>query len=302
MSHIPESLKREGYDKDFLKEEEIPDYLKCPSCKEIFVNPEMYSCGHSICSVCLQTKSTDQCPVCKTTSYNRIPNYIVKELLGREYPEELERRTKQFEELKSLKDKLQLYQRSSRSMKLLKSYQEYMKKNIYVHQKVLTNYLIVTNKDMNPAPSEEEISYFLATVLRNHPDSSGVIGQYLVNRDQNLEELMTWVENNKKKGVTEIKKWLPLLFFVLSQRVPNQETLKKMAGFYKLEIGEEIPVEEWRGRPPYWIKDLDIDIAPSTQFVDLSRLFFGGPYSTYDDSEGFSDSEDSEDEELFYFR
>lgn len=59
---------------------DLPEYLKCPICKEMLINPEMFSCGHTICSICTESRPTSLCPVCKvpTYSHNRIPNYIVK--------------------------------------------------------------------------------------------------------------------------------------------------------------------------------------------------------------------------------
>lgn len=78
MNHIPESLKREGYEQCFL-DEDVPNYLKCPTCKELFVNPEMYNCGHTLCKICIDQRQNTNCPICKQSSYSPpIPNYILK--------------------------------------------------------------------------------------------------------------------------------------------------------------------------------------------------------------------------------
>ncbi|XP_066538435.1 E3 ubiquitin-protein ligase TRIM39-like [Hoplias malabaricus] len=46
--------------------------LSCPVCCDIFKDPVLLSCSHSVCKVCLlrfwKTKSSIQCPVCRRTS------------------------------------------------------------------------------------------------------------------------------------------------------------------------------------------------------------------------------------------
>ncbi|KAL2080810.1 hypothetical protein ACEWY4_022663 [Coilia grayii] len=51
--------------------------LTCPVCCDIFKDPVVLSCSHSICKVCLQqfwdTKGSRECPVCRTKSSMEYP-------------------------------------------------------------------------------------------------------------------------------------------------------------------------------------------------------------------------------------
>ncbi|XP_076120633.1 zinc-binding protein A33-like [Alosa pseudoharengus] len=51
--------------------------FSCPVCTDVFKDPMLLSCSHSICKVCLQqfwdTKGSTECPVCRTTSSNDKP-------------------------------------------------------------------------------------------------------------------------------------------------------------------------------------------------------------------------------------
>ncbi|XP_049319003.1 E3 ubiquitin-protein ligase TRIM35-like [Astyanax mexicanus] len=66
--------------KNPLSEEE----LSCPVCCEIFRDPVIMSCSHSVCRTCLQqfwkTKGSQECPVCRRRSSNDItlPNLVLK--------------------------------------------------------------------------------------------------------------------------------------------------------------------------------------------------------------------------------
>ncbi|XP_050958094.1 nuclear factor 7, brain-like [Labeo rohita] len=60
--------------------------LSCPVCCEIFKNPVVLSCSHSVCKECLQqfwrTKKTQECPVCRRRSSKTEPpvNLALKNL------------------------------------------------------------------------------------------------------------------------------------------------------------------------------------------------------------------------------
>ncbi|XP_051571812.1 nuclear factor 7, ovary-like [Myxocyprinus asiaticus] len=51
--------------------------LSCPVCSEIYKNPVVLSCSHSVCKECLQqfwkTKRTQECPVCRRRSSTEEP-------------------------------------------------------------------------------------------------------------------------------------------------------------------------------------------------------------------------------------
>ncbi|KAG5283632.1 hypothetical protein AALO_G00044260 [Alosa alosa] len=60
--------------------------LSCPVCCDIFKDPVLLSCSHSVCKGCLQqfwrTKGTRECPVCRTRPMNAEPplNLLLKNL------------------------------------------------------------------------------------------------------------------------------------------------------------------------------------------------------------------------------
>uniref|UniRef100_A0A3Q1JCI0 Tripartite motif containing 35-12 n=1 Tax=Anabas testudineus TaxID=64144 RepID=A0A3Q1JCI0_ANATE len=60
--------------------------LSCPYCHDIFKDPVLLSCSHSLCKSCLRTwwrkKQTRQCPVCKRVSSMKHPpcNLVLKNL------------------------------------------------------------------------------------------------------------------------------------------------------------------------------------------------------------------------------
>ncbi|XP_051994547.1 nuclear factor 7, brain-like [Xyrauchen texanus] len=59
--------------------------LSCPVCCEIYKNPVVLSCSHSVCKECLQqfwkTKRTQECPVCRRSSKEEPPrNLALKNL------------------------------------------------------------------------------------------------------------------------------------------------------------------------------------------------------------------------------
>ncbi|XP_074535587.1 zinc-binding protein A33-like [Halichoeres trimaculatus] len=64
----------------------VEEEMICPVCCEIFKDPVLLSCTHSICKDCLQSwwkqKPTRECPVCKRRSSKEIPplNLVLKNL------------------------------------------------------------------------------------------------------------------------------------------------------------------------------------------------------------------------------
>ncbi|KAI4874294.1 hypothetical protein NFI96_021926 [Prochilodus magdalenae] len=54
--------------------------LSCPVCREIFRDPVLLSCSHSVCKSCLQkfweTKGSRECPVCRRRSSKEHPPRI----------------------------------------------------------------------------------------------------------------------------------------------------------------------------------------------------------------------------------
>ncbi|XP_050959870.1 nuclear factor 7, brain-like [Labeo rohita] len=91
------------------------DY-NCPVCCEIFKNPVLLSCSHSVCKECLQqfwrTKKTQECPVCRRRSSRDNPpvNLALQNLCESFLEERNESRSSGSEEICSLhREKLKLF-------------------------------------------------------------------------------------------------------------------------------------------------------------------------------------------------
>ncbi|XP_051741810.1 nuclear factor 7, ovary-like [Ctenopharyngodon idella] len=86
----------------------------CPVCHEIFKEPVLLSCSHSVCKECLQqfwrTKDTQECPVCKKRSSKEDPpvNLALKNLCESLLKERNERRSSE-EICSSHSEKLKLF-------------------------------------------------------------------------------------------------------------------------------------------------------------------------------------------------
>uniref|UniRef100_A0A8C0YHB0 Uncharacterized protein n=1 Tax=Cyprinus carpio carpio TaxID=630221 RepID=A0A8C0YHB0_CYPCA len=92
------------------------DDFSCPVCQEIFKNPVLLSCSHSVCKECLQqfwrTKKTQECPVCRRRSSREQPPYnlALKNLCESFLKERNEVRSSGSEEICSLhREKLKLF-------------------------------------------------------------------------------------------------------------------------------------------------------------------------------------------------
>ncbi|ROL45237.1 Nuclear factor 7, ovary [Anabarilius grahami] len=90
--------------------------LSCPVCCEIFKDPVILSCSHSVCKQCLQqfwrTKKTQECPVCRRRSSKDRPppNLALKNLCESFVKKRNERRSLGSEENCSLhSEKLKLF-------------------------------------------------------------------------------------------------------------------------------------------------------------------------------------------------
>ena len=63
----------------------LEEDLSCPVCCEIFKDPVIMTCSHSVCKACLQqfweTKGSRECPVCRRSSKDEPPtNLALKNL------------------------------------------------------------------------------------------------------------------------------------------------------------------------------------------------------------------------------
>ncbi|KAL1279189.1 hypothetical protein QQF64_025862 [Cirrhinus molitorella] len=92
------------------------DDFSCPVCREIFKDPVVLSCSHSVCKECLQQfwriKKTQECPVCRRRSSKRPPpcNLVLKNLCESFLKQRKEKRLSGSEEICSLhSEKLKLF-------------------------------------------------------------------------------------------------------------------------------------------------------------------------------------------------
>ncbi|XP_052392959.1 nuclear factor 7, brain-like isoform X42 [Carassius gibelio] len=92
------------------------DDFSCPVCIEIFKDPVVLSCSHSVCKESLQqfwrTKETQECPVCRRRSSRDDPpcNLVLKNLCESLLKEKKEKCSSESEELCSLhSEKLKLF-------------------------------------------------------------------------------------------------------------------------------------------------------------------------------------------------
>ncbi|XP_030648359.1 zinc-binding protein A33-like isoform X1 [Chanos chanos] len=71
--------------------------LSCPVCCDIFRDPVVLSCSHSICKVCLQqfwnNKESKECPICRRQSQHDPPRNLVLKNLCESFLQERSQRT-----------------------------------------------------------------------------------------------------------------------------------------------------------------------------------------------------------------
>jgi len=257
MDYVPESLKREGYDPTF-GDEEIPPYLKCPTCKELFVDPAMYTCGHTLCKICIEQRHTSQCPICKQSCFTSpITNVILRELISEQYPKQQERRIVELKEMEGLRDKLLNYQRSTRFREIFEKFSQFLEASIYI------NYLTVIkglkNLPTRPSITEDEAKFFLSSIFARTFEI-GIIGEYIIDKRRGIENLISSFEKRKPKG--DVTKWIPLILMCMStHRTFTFDIYQRLAKLYRIDIGKELPFEEWRGKPAHWLKEIDLEIS-----------------------------------------
>jgi len=290
MKHIPASLKMEGYEEDDpvtekAKVEKIPETLFCPICKELFVNPEMYPCGHTLCKLCiLGSEEKNRCPVCRIRmDYNQslIPNYVLKNLIEQQYPDTNKHRSAQIEEMMALCKKMRIYDGSVRRVDVTREIMTFVQTDKYVTLVDIMKNL--SKSKLDPPVCEKEAQYNLAQqVLINRQVI--LVGKYFVWGERTeMRALVTWLEKNK---APIHKKWTPLLLMASSKWINGIEfaDFKKLATIFKIDIGNEEPsMEQWKSQPPLWLKDipLEIDNFMAFHLMNAEEEYYS---SDYDDS------------------
>jgi len=270
---VPACVEQEGFNNT---DDKIPEYLLCPICKELIVSPEMFPCGHTVCQVCsfgISGYGSAFCPVCKARSDKPATNWMVKSIVEAQYPKEAEKRMKEIESLKQCKEKLRLYPGSKRHNDILVEIKKFLDAKPVVTVPEVIEF--VQKKRSLRDATEAEVKYFLSTLsIERNWGVFSAIGSHLCIR--RMEEIVKWAQKNP-----ENKKWIPLIAIG-----PENASLRDVAKLFKVDIGEQLPLQDWRSAPAFWIKDIDVnERAP------------GVP--AYPDPEIMSDSDDFSDEEHF---
>lgn len=278
MKHVPQCLLEEGYDLILKEDEEaIPASLKCPSCKELLVEPEIYPCGHTVCGEC-KGPEMGSCPVCKCMYLSTTPNSIIAKIIEEKYFKQLQKRKQDLFEMREMKKKLMHYPLSSRFQIILRNFNEYMNTNICVHYKNLIHH--ICSDTLHGFPVHElEAKYFVAVMCCKIQDV-GVVGEYIISRNIDLNSLITWAEQK-----SENKKWLPLVFTAKPpQLVFCFEIYQRLANIYKVNIGKKLNIEEWMQNPADWLKDLELDLVFDISLDFSEENFF---WSSSDEDDPF---------------
>jgi len=301
MSRIPESLRKEGYCSDLEDENPkvliqttatVPDYLNCPVCKELFISPEMYACGHSVCKMCVEVRL---CPVCKAVDHRpTVPNFVVIQLIESQYPEKFKQRQKELDEIVELRKKVSQYPISSRFSMLAKQFEELMDERQFVFSKEVIEYLKAAKITLKAPITEQEAKYFLSWKLNNY-GSYICVGDQIV-RVSDLSSHLSWLETytksrKKKKLAIDPLKWLPLHSVCFTKPATPFAIYQRIAQLYKIDIGLQIPFDEWRNQPSFWIKECDL--GDVVHFPMDSHYQCGCPHHMVDSS----DEEDEDDSE-----
>jgi len=298
MSVVPESLRREGFGEEEKHKPKIPASLLCPVCKELFVNAEMNNCGHTVCATCVEGTHSRLCPVCKESCYGKpTPNYIVKQLIEEQFPEELKERMVKVNEITELKRKLESYMYSDRFVNLDKRFNEIIQEHFYIHYKTFVE--LLCSSSIVPAIKEEEALYFLSIKLGGG-NQAFLVGEIVIRRAE-TEVLLAWLETQKIKKKTDVQKFLPILTMARSFTQSSSPIVAEHWGRFskicKVDIGAHVTAADFKNHPAFWIKDLDLGVV---RHIGSYCCGMHHPRVSYEDE--YSDSDDydsSDDDDMF---
>lgn len=102
------------------------------------------------------------------------------------------------------------------------------------------------------------------------------------------------IKKKKKTSLIEYNKWLPVAIFFSSRpaHTINEALTKRIAGLADLDVGNTIPLDEWKNQPSSWIKDIDIgEVKAGYQPHRCDRC---GLFHEHSDSD--SDQDDSDED------
>jgi len=246
------------------------------------------------CKICCEANNETSrcCPVCKEGNYMKlIPNYIVKQLIEDGYPEIAKLRAEQLAQLQELKKKLVQFLFSERYIAIDKKFEEIMSENIIMNSKSLVESLgkLV---EFKPLISEPEAYYYIHCKLTNQ-SYCFLVGEYLIKK-QDIESLLTSADSAKGKKHTEIKKWLPVILMSNLRPGTSFEQYQKVAKITKIDIGKNTDLQEFKSRPVFWIKDLDLGNINQPTCSHYACAHANSRYDTSSDEDD-EDSSSSDD-------
>jgi len=143
-------------------------------------------------------------------------------------------------------------------------------------------------KDIKPPIQEEEALFFIYTKLTSQSQSGiFLVGEYVFKKTD-VDGLMTWLDSQKGKKQTEIKKWLSLLMLGAAKVSTSYDLFFKLSKICKIDIGKNIQPSDLKNSA-FWVKDLDLG---KIQQVTPCCGFHHHHHYDSDNSDSNSDSED----------
>jgi hypothetical protein len=274
MTKIPKCLAEEG----FSELEEIPDYLKCPICKELIVSPDVYSCGHSVCKICSDAAAiTSRCPVCKShTVSTSTPNYMMQSVVEAQFPKLVAKRKEEVEAIKLLRVKLLQYPRSTRYGILKTEFKKIIDAKPFLTLNEIHEQL---SKKCEMDISEEEVKYFLTTMKTGYYGGGGdfrVIGKYICSFWPNA--FVRWVKDHPAD-----KGWIPLSY----SETNTPDLTNDIAKIFNINIENTLPINDWKAISPIWLKEINLQIQEELSFCADCGNFH--PDMAFYDSDSDSD-------------
>jgi hypothetical protein len=211
MRTIPSCMAEEGY-LDEKEEKPVPNYLKCPICRDLLVSPVMFSCGHTLCEQCNPGKSkpswedtpeSHQCPVCRLkSSVAPITNFILDELLREQFAEEQVKRREEVERMKVIKKKLERYGSSSRLKDMVAELDKCFTDSKHCTLDVVEKHF--GSLDWECPATLDEIKFVISQQVKYNYTT---IGKYVVKREQ-TGAYVQWLENHDTE---ENQRWSSLM-------------------------------------------------------------------------------------------
>ncbi|XP_030639568.1 tripartite motif-containing protein 35-like isoform X2 [Chanos chanos] len=184
--------------------------FSCPVCCEVFKDPVLLSCSHSVCKVCLQqfwkNKTSKECPVCRRRSSKSNPplNLVLKNLCEAFLQGKFGKTSSGSEELCGLhSEKLKLFCLEDKQPVCL----------VCRDSEIHTNHKFRPVNEIAPVYREE-----LKTALKPLQEKLGIFHKVKLTCDKTAEHIKTQVQHTERQIKEEFEK--------LHQFLRNEETAR----------------------------------------------------------------------------